>query len=78
VEGDVRAIKPVAKKFSLEERPDDLPDWRALPLEERLKAVREMALFWAKLELERARERGEDPEIALDRILPVAKKRPLK
>jgi hypothetical protein len=74
----VRAIKPVARKFSLEERPDDLSEWRALPVEERLKAVREMALFWAKLELERARERGESPEIALDRILPVAQKRPLR
>jgi hypothetical protein len=27
-----------------------------------------MAVFWAKLELERARERGENPQIALDRI----------
>jgi hypothetical protein len=74
----LRSIKPVAKKFSLEERPDDLSEWRALPIEERLKAVWEMALFWAKLELEKARERGEAPEIALDRLLPVARKRPLK
>jgi len=73
----MRAIKPVARKFSLEERPDDLPEWRALSVEERLKAVWEMAVFWAKLELERAKERGEDPEIALDRLLPVAQKRPL-
>jgi hypothetical protein len=74
----VRRIKPVARKFSLQERPDDLSEWQALPVEERLRAVREMALFWAKLELERARDRGENPEIALDRLLPVARKRPLK
>jgi hypothetical protein len=74
----VRRIKPVARKFSLQERPDDLSEWQALPVEERLRAVREMALFWAKLELERARDRGEAPEIALDRLLPVARKRPLK
>ena len=78
MEGAVRTIKPVARKFSLEERPDDLSEWRALPVEERLKAVREMALFWARLELEEARKRGEAPEIALDRLLPVARKRPLK
>jgi hypothetical protein len=74
----VRRIKPVARKFSLQERPDDLSEWQALSVEERLRAVREMALFWAKLELERARDRGEAPEIALDRLLPVARKRPLK
>jgi hypothetical protein len=27
----MRAIKPVARRFSLEERPDDLSEWRALP-----------------------------------------------
>jgi hypothetical protein len=74
----VRSIKPVARKFSLGERRDDLAEWQALPVEERLKAVREMAVFWAKLELEKARERGENPEISLDRILPVAQKRPLR
>jgi hypothetical protein len=74
----MRAIKPVARRFSLEERPDDLSEWRALSVEERLKAVWEMALFWARLELEEARKRGEAPEIALDRLLPVARKRPLR
>jgi hypothetical protein len=78
LEKTVKAIRPVAKKLSLEERPDDLSEWRALPVEERLKVVWEMALFWAKLELERAREQGEKPEIAIGRLLPVVRKRPLK
>ena len=74
----MRRIQPVARRFSLEERPDDLSEWRALSVEERLKAVWEMALFWARWELEEARKRGETPEIALDRLLPVARKRPLR
>ena len=74
----MRKVKPVARRFSLEERPDDLAEWRALPVEERLKAVWEMALFWAGLELEAAKKRGEAPKIAPDRLLPVARKRPLQ
>jgi hypothetical protein len=74
----MRAIKPVARRFSLGERPDDLSEWRALSVEERLKAVWEMALFWARMEVEKAGEKGKEPEIAIDRILPVARKRPLE
>jgi hypothetical protein len=74
----MRKLRPVARRFSLEERPDDMAEWRALPVEERLRAVLEMALFWARWELEEARKRGEAPEIALDRLLPVARKRPLR
>ena len=74
----MRRVRPVARRFSLEERPDDTAEWRALPVEERLRAVLEMALFWARWELEAAKKRGETPEIALDRLLPVARKRPLR
>lgn len=72
----MRRIKPVARRFALEERPDDRAEWLALPLEERLQAVWEMALFWAERALEEARARGETPEIAF-RLLPIARKRPL-
>ncbi len=72
----MRKIKPVARRFSLAERPDDRAEWEALPLEERLRAVWEMALFWAERELEEARARGQTPEIAF-RLLPIARKRPL-
>ncbi|GGM97486.1 hypothetical protein GCM10007092_08960 [Thermus composti] len=73
----MRKIPPIARRFPLEAPPDDRAEWREVPLEERLRAVWEMALFWAALEAERAKERGETPEIATDRLLPVARKRPL-
>ncbi|AFV75551.1 hypothetical protein Theos_0486 [Thermus oshimai JL-2] len=72
----MRKIQPVARRFALDERADDRAEWQALPLEERLGAVWEMAVFWAERELREARARGETPEIAL-RLLPVARKRPL-
>ncbi|WP_117237354.1 hypothetical protein [Thermus sediminis] len=74
----MRRIRPIARRFPLEEAPNDLAEWRTLSVEERLKAVFEMALFWARWEMEEARKRGETPEIALDRLLPVARRRPLK
>ncbi len=74
----MRRIQPVARRFSLEETPDDRAEWQVLPVEERLRAVWEMAVFWARWEREEARKRGETPEIALDRLLPVARKRPLR
>jgi len=49
-----------------------------VPLEERLRAVWEMALFWARLRLAEAEGRGERAKIAIHRLLPVAKKRPLR
>lgn len=72
----MRKIKPVARRFSLDEGPSDREEWLALPLEERLQAVWEMTLFWAERELEEARARGETPGIAF-RLLPIARKRPL-
>ncbi|WP_337845252.1 aminodeoxychorismate lyase [Thermus sp.] len=72
----MRKIQPVARRFALEEHPDDRAEWLALPLEERLQAVWEMALFWAERALEETRARGETPEIAF-RLLPIARKRPL-
>lgn len=73
----MRRIRPVARRFPLSARPDDRAEWQALPLEERLRAVWEMALFWARLELAEAERQGRRAEISLERLLPVARKRPL-
>lgn len=73
----MREIRPVARRFPLDAPPDDRTEWREVPLEERLRAVWEMALFWARLRLAEAEGRGERAEIATHRLLPVAKKRPL-
>lgn len=70
-------IRPLARKFSLEHPPDDRKEWEGVPLEERLQAVWEMALFWAELEREEARRRGEEVELSTERLLPVARKRAL-
>ncbi|WP_114311876.1 hypothetical protein [Thermus caldifontis] len=70
-------IRPIARRFSLETPLDDRGEWQSLSLEERLEALWEMALFWTELERERARREGREPEIATDRLLPVAHKRPL-
>ncbi|MCS7068093.1 MAG: hypothetical protein RMK51_07330 [Meiothermus sp.] len=59
-------MKPVAHKYCLEEVPSEKERWQALPLEVRLQAVVDMALFWARLQ-------GKDP----GKIEPVARKRPL-
>ena len=71
-------MKPVARKYRLDEVPDDRGAWRSLPLEARLEAVWEMARFWAELEIARAEKEGETLERSLDRLLPVAKRRPLE
>lgn len=73
----MRKIRPIARRFSLTTPIDDRSEWQSLPLEERLEAVWEMALFWAELEREKARREGREAEIATDRLLPVARKRPL-
>ena len=73
----MRQIRPVARRFPLDAPPDDRAEWREVPLEERLRAVWEMALFWARLRLAEAEGRGERAKIAIHRLLPVAKKRPL-
>ncbi|UZX16400.1 hypothetical protein KQ693_05070 [Thermus sp. PS18] len=70
-------ILPIARRFFLTTPVDDRSEWQSLPLEERLEAVWEMALFWAELEREKARREGREAEIATDRLLPVARKRPL-
>ncbi|MFN4073065.1 MAG: hypothetical protein ACK4G4_06585 [Thermus sp.] len=66
----MRKIRPIARRFSLETPWDDR--------EERLEAVWEMALLWAELEREKARREGREAEIATDRLLPVARRRPLQ
>ncbi len=73
----MRTIRPVARRFPLDTPPDDRAEWQAVPLEERLKAVWEMALFWARLELAEAEREGRRAEIAIERLLPVARRRPL-
>ncbi|ADW21121.1 hypothetical protein CSW37_12115 [Thermus scotoductus] len=73
----MRKIRPIARRFPLTTPIDDRSEWQSLPLEERLEAVWEMALFWAELEREKARREGREAEIATDRLLPVARKRPL-
>ncbi|MDM7323938.1 MAG: hypothetical protein P3W93_002885 [Thermus sp.] len=73
----MRKILPIARKFSLNTPLDDQSEWRSLPLEERLKALWEMALFWAELEREKAKREGREAEIATDRLLPLARKHPL-
>ncbi|ETN88275.1 hypothetical protein [Thermus sp. NMX2.A1] len=70
-------IQPIARRFPLTTPIDDRSEWQSLPLEERLEAVWEMALFWAEREREKARREGREAEIATDRLLPVARKRPL-
>ena len=50
----MREIRPVARRFPLDAPPDDRAEWREVPLEERLRAVWEMALFWARLRLAEA------------------------
>lgn len=54
----MREIRPVARRFPLDAPPDDRAEWREVPLEERLRAVWEMALFWARLRLAEAEGRG--------------------
>ncbi len=73
----MRTIRPMARRFPLETPPDDREEWREVPLEERLKALWEMALFWARMELAQAEREGRRAEIAVERLLPVARKRPL-
>ncbi|WP_135257675.1 hypothetical protein [Thermus caldilimi] len=74
----MRTIRPVARRFPLDHPPDDRKEWEGVPLEERLRAVWEMALFWAEMEREEARRRGEEAELSTDRLLSVARKRPLE
>lgn len=38
-------MKPVARKYRFEEVPSELEPWARLPIEERLRAVVEMARF---------------------------------
>ncbi|WP_243028963.1 hypothetical protein [Thermus albus] len=73
----MRGIRPLARKLPLSARPDDRAEWLSLPLEERLEALWEMALFWAELEREKAKREGREAEIATDRLLPLARKHPL-
>lgn len=73
----MRKIRPLARRYPLEAPPDDRQEWLELPLEERLKAVWEMALFWAALARKEAEARGEKVEICTERILPVARRKPL-
>ncbi|WP_018111451.1 hypothetical protein [Thermus igniterrae] len=70
-------IKPLARRFSLDTIPKDREEWQAVSLEERLQAVWEMALFWAEMEREEARRQGREAELATERLLPIARKRPL-
>ncbi|MBO1436293.1 hypothetical protein [Meiothermus sp. CFH 77666] len=60
-------MKPVARKYRFDEVPSEKERWQALPLEVRLQAVVEMALFWARLHGQQG----------LEKIHPVARKRPL-
>lgn len=60
-------MKRLARKYHLEQVPKEAARWQALPLEVRLKAVVEMAFFWARLQ-------GQQN---LEKIQPVALKRPL-
>jgi len=60
-------MKPVARKYRFEEVPSELERWHRLPIEERLRAVVEMARFWARV-------RGIPYD---ERIAPVARKRTL-
>ena len=74
----IAEMKAVARKRKLEDRAEDRAEWRRVPLEERLQAVWEMALFWAELERARARKEGREVRLGIHRIEPVAVKRPLK
>lgn len=61
-------MKPVARKYRFEEVPSELEHWARLPIEERLRAVVEMARFWVRVQ-----------GIPYDeRIAPVARKRTLE
>lgn len=60
-------MKPVARKYRFDEVPSEKERWQALPLEVRLQAVVEMALFWARLHGQQGSER----------IHPIARKKPL-
>lgn len=60
-------MKPIARKYRFDEVPSEKERWQALPLEVRLQAVVEMALFWARLH-------GQQD---FEKIHPVARKRPL-
>ncbi|RDI94749.1 hypothetical protein DV704_10655 [Meiothermus sp. QL-1] len=42
-------MKPIARKFRFGEVPPEQEAWRGLSPEERVRAVREMVLFWARL-----------------------------
>ncbi|MCS6868617.1 hypothetical protein [Thermus sp.] len=74
----MRKIHPVARRYSLEAPSDDRQEWLRVPLEERLRAVWEMALFWAALVRKEAEARGQKVEICTERVLPVARRRPLE
>lgn len=54
-------LKPAARKYRFDEVPPERERWLALPLEVRLRAVVEMAEFWARVRLEEAQARGEAP-----------------
>jgi hypothetical protein len=64
-------IAPIARKYRFDELSPELERqrWQALPLEERLRAVVEMAYFWA-------RQQGQT--VTSGKIAPVARKRPLR
>lgn len=73
----MRKIRPLARRFPLSAPPDDREEWRDVPLEARLRAVWEMALFWAELAREEARRQGKPAEVSTERLLPIARRRPL-
>ncbi|MGC8917334.1 MAG: hypothetical protein ACP5NF_10195 [Thermoanaerobaculum sp.] len=69
-------IKPVARKFPLGRVPPDLEEWLAVPLEERLRAAYELALFFARMyPLDEVSDPRFPPES--ERIAPIARKRAL-
>ncbi|RIH87602.1 hypothetical protein Mlute_00912 [Meiothermus luteus] len=57
-------MKPQARKFRFGELPPEREAWEGLSVEVRLRAVREMVLFWTKL-------KGQD----IRGIAPVARRR---
>ena len=59
-------MKPIARKYRFNEVPSEKERWQALPLEVRLQRVG-MAFSWARLQ-------GQQN---LEKIQPVARKRPL-
>lgn len=67
----MKRIAPTARKYRFEDLTPELERqrWQALPLEERLRAVVEMAYLWA-------RQQGQT--ITSEKIAPVAHKRPFR